>query len=447
MKDLTKGYPGKIIFLYTIPIILGNILQQIYNVTDSKIVSMFVDTDALAAVGNTSVVSNLVMGFVVGLTQGYSIMVARSFGAGDKIGIRKYVGGTIVLSLGMGVALMALTIVLIRPILVLLNTPTEIMEISVSYLRIILFGTVFIVVYNACANVLRAVGDSKRPLYFLILSIVINIGLDYLFVGPMHMGIDGAGYATIISQAVCALVCVIYMLIRTRDLFPQGKQEWLPEKTVYSKLLPLGFSMALMTSIVNIGTVILQWAINSLGTVYVTAHIAARRIFTILMCCIYSFGFSITTYVSQNMGASEYKRVRQGIRHALIIVTVISVLLCCVCHAFGDEMIVWLVSDPTATDIIEPAVSYIKIGIVFYYALGPLFIFRCALQGMGLKFVPILSSLLECATKIVFAFALVPFMGYFGIILTEPISWCLMTLALLVAYLVVLKKGIENVKI
>ncbi|MBQ0042069.1 MAG: MATE family efflux transporter [Lachnospiraceae bacterium] len=447
MKDLTKGFPAKIIFIYTIPIILGNILQQIYNFTDSKIVSMYVSTDALAAVGNTSVISGLVIGFIIGLTQGYTILVARSFGAKNMGDVRRYVGGTFVLSSVFGIVMMALSIIFTRQILTVLNTPEEIMDISVSYLIIILAGSPFVIVYNACSNVLRAVGDSRRPLYFLILSLVVNIGLDILFVGPLNMGTDGAAYATIAAQFVCAVCCLIYMIIKTKELFPKDKDEWIPGKKECSKLLPLGFSMAMMSSIVNIGTVILQWAINSLGTVYVTAHIAARRIFTILMCCIYSFGFSITNYVSQNMGAGEFGRVRKGILHGNLIVTGITVVLCAICHAWGDELVVWIVSDPNAIDIIQPATDYIKIGVVFYYALGPLFILRCALQGMGLKTVPIITSILECLTKVVFAFGLVPSMGYFGIILTEPISWCIMTAVLTAAYLVTARKGIENIRV
>ena len=443
MKDLTKGYPAKIILLYTLPLMLGNILQQLYNLTDSKIVSMFVGTDALAAVGNTGVVSMMVIGFINGLSQGYSIPVARCFGARDEMGMRRYVAGTIILSSLFTIVLTGVSLLIAEPCLRLLNTPDDIMAPSVSYLNIILAGMCFTSIYNVCANTLRAVGDSKHPLYLLIISIVLNIGFDYLFVGVFHWGIDGAAYATILAQAICAVTCIVLFVTKFKMLLPK-KGEWKLTKDEYDQLLPIGFSMGFMSTLVNIGTVVLQGAINGLGTVYVTAHAAARRIFCILMCFIYTYGFAMTTYVSQNMGAGKYDRVRQGVRHATVIVTITSTILVIVCFLFGDDLIRFVVStdDPR---IVEPAVMYNQVGIAFFYVLGPLFILRCALQGMGKKSIPVISSLLELVIKAGSAFILVPFLHYFGVALTEPISWIAMTTVLFISYVRVTKKGLQNI--
>lgn len=435
MKDLTKGYPAKVILMFAIPIICGNIFQQLYNIADSKIVSAFVSTNAFAAVGATSVVSNTIIGFINGLTQGFAIPVANSFGGRDYKRMKKYVAGTIVLTMSIAVILTTFAMLFIEDILRMLSTPEDIMGDAVTYIKIILAGIVFTALYNMCANVLRAVGDSKTPLYCLVTAVVVNIGLDLLFVKGFGWKIEGAAYATIIAQAMCGIMCAVFIIVKFRSIIPVGN-EWRPDKGQYSDLITTGLSMGLMSCIVNIGTVVLQSAINGLGTLIVTAHTAARRVFDILTVSLFSIGISMTTYVGQNMGAGKADRVKQGVRHAMMIVSAITTVLIILCFAFARPVFEWLTSS-TDEYIIGSAVMYSRISIVFFYVLGPLFVLRCSLQGMGRKVIPVCSSILEMLIKILSASFLVPVFAYRGVAFTEPLSWVLMTVLLATAYLMV----------
>lgn len=433
MKDLTRGYPAKVILMFAIPLMLGNIFQQLYNMADSKIVSTFVGTGALAAVGATSVVSNTLIGFINGLTQGFAILIANSFGAKDEKRMRQYVAGTMILTAGVTVFLTVFGLTFIEPVLRMLKTPEDILGNAAAYVKIIIAGIVFTAVYNMCANVLRAVGDSKTPLYCLIFAVVANIVLDLLFVAVFGWGIRGAAYATVIAQAMSGVLCAAYALVKFKNLIPGGN-EWELTGQQYRELTTTGLSMGLMGCIVNIGTIVLQSAINGLGTKIVAAHTAGRRVFDILMIIIFTIGFSMTTFVSQNVGAGKISRIKQGIRHALVIVTVETTVLIVICFLSGEAVVRWI-TNTNDHEIIDAAVMYIRVGVIFFYVLGPLFILRCSLQGMGRKIIPVCSSILEMVVKVLSANFLVPAFAYFGVALTEPISWIVMTTLLAIAYL------------
>lgn len=439
MKDLTKGYPAKVILRFAIPLMLGYIFQQLYNMADAKIVSTYVGTAAFAAVGATNVVSGTIIGFVGGMTQGFAIPIANSFGAKDYEKMRKYVAGTVTLTVSIALLLTMLGLLLIQQILMALRTPDDIMTDALAYVNIILTGIVFISLYNMCANILRAVGDSKTPVYCLLISVVVNIGLDLLFVKGFSWGIRGAATATVIAQALSGGLCLLYILFRFRELIPT-KKAWKPVWVQYENLITTGLSMGLMSCIVNIGTIVLQSAINSLGTSIITAHTAARRVFDILTVSLYTVGLAMTTFTSQNMGAKKPERVRQGVRHAILIVSAITTILIVICYSFGKPLLMWVTSseDPV---IIGPAVTYSRISILFFYVLGPLFILRCTLQGMGRKMIPVCSSILEMFIKVMSATFLVPAFAYMGVIFTEPISWIVMTILLATAFLL---KGPEQ---
>ncbi len=434
MKDLTKGYPAKVIMMFAIPLMFGYIFQQFYNMADSKIVSTYVGTDALAAVGATAVVFNTMIFFVNGLTQGFSILIANSFGAKDMSGLRKYVAGTIVYTVGATILMTAAGLVFIEPLLELLQTPPEIMEDALIYVRIIIAGMATSALYNMCANMLRAVGDSKNPLYCLMIGVVANIVLDLLLVKGLGMGIAGAAYATVIAQALTGLLCLTIILVKFRKILPQ-KGDWKFECERYKNLFTTGISMALMGCIVNVGTIVLQSAINELGTDIVAAHTASRRVFDVMTVMLYTVGIAMTTYSSQNMGAGKPIRVRQGVRHANLIVTGITTGLIVFCYLLGEPLLEWI----TATDnraIIDASVMYLKVSVWLFYVLGPLFVMRCTLQGMGRKIIPLVSSFMEMLIKMLSAGFLVPWLAYLGVALTEPISWIVMIIPLIVAYLV-----------
>ena len=434
MKDLTNGYPAKVIMMFAIPLMLGNIFQQLYNLADSKIVSAYVGTEAFAAVGATSVVAIVMIGFLNGLTQGFAVPIANSFGAKDYKRMKKNVAGTICLTIVFSLVFTVVSLLFIKDILVLLNTPDDIMDDAVNYVKIILIGISFTALYNMCANVLRAVGDSRTPLYCLMISVCLNVGLDLLFVKVFGWGIQGAATATVLAQALSGLFCLGYILTSFREILPE-KESWRIDGALYLELITSGLSMALMSCVVHIGTVVLQSAINSLGTAIVTAHTAARRIFDVLVVILNSVGVAMTTYVSQNMGAGKYDRVRQGIRQAFLIVSGMTTVLIILCYLEAEPVLQWIVSG-NEPEIIEAAVMYCKISLAFFYVLGPLFILRCSLQGMGRKIIPICSSVLEMVIKVLSANFLVPAFAYVGVAYTEPISWCAMTLLLAVAYLV-----------
>ncbi len=433
MKEMTKGSPLRIIIAFTIPLILGNLLQQLYNIVDSKIVSEYVGPDAFAAVGLTAVISNTLNGFINGCTQGFAIPVALHFGAQSPKMMRKNIAGSLKLVVLAVAMLMSLGLLFIEPILHLLNTPEDIYQDALSYIRIILLGMPFIGMYNECANVLRAVGDSRTPLLFLMLSVFLNTCFDLLMVKVLGLGICGAAIATILSQFLCAAACLLFIFLRYKELLPE-KEDWKSDRKVYGKLITSGLSMGLMGCIVNIGTLILQSGLNDLGTATITAHTSARRFIDMLMILIYTYGFTMTTYSSQNLGAGEFKRIRTGIRTSICIVSVISTILIGVCFLLARPVVQWIAStdDPV---IVQMSVDYCRFNVLFFYALGPLFIFRCSLQGLGHRFIPLLASVLELCIKILSVVYLVPRFAYWGVIVAEPFSWIVMTTLLACGYL------------
>lgn len=438
MKDLTKGSPAKVIILFALPLMIGNVAQNLYNITDSKIVSLYVGGGALAAVGATGVISNLLIGFLNGLTQGFAIVTARHFGADNKEKLRRSMAGTFLLVAIFTVIFTVIGSIFARPVLALLNTPAEIMEDAVTYITIIIRGMVFTAIFNMCANSLRAVGDSKRPLYCIFLSIIVNIILDIVFAKYLNMGIKGVAYATVIAQAMCAFACMLILFIKAKNIIPK-KEELFITLEEYHELLTFGTSMGLMGCIVNLGTIILQSGINGLGTTLVTAHVSARRFLDILMVMVYTIGFAMTTYVSQNYGAGKIDRIKTGVRQAIIIDSIITTVLIIFCFIFGRNIVGWIASSDNL-EILQNGEMYLRIGVVFFYALGPLFIFRCSLQGMGSRFVPLLTSTMELCIKILSVAFLVPWLGYLGIALTEPISWVAMMIVLAIGYGITIKK-------
>lgn len=438
MRELTKGSPAKVIMTFALPIIFGNLLQQLYNLADGKIVSTYVGTQAFAAVGATAVITNLIIGFVNGVTQGFGIPVSRCFGAGDYKNMRRYVAGSFVMTVVMTLLLTFGALLGIEGILHLLETPADIMEQSLEYIRIIIMGTVFISLYNYSANILRAVGESRIPLLCLVVAVILNIFLDLLFVQTFSMGLRGAAHATNIAQCIAGVMCMAYLLVRFRELVPKG-QEWHVQGRKYKEMTVFGFSLGMMSCFVSIGTVIFQTAVNRLGTKIVTAHIAARRIEELTNVPMLCTGMAMTTYASQNLGAGEYGRIRKGISQAFVIILVQAIILTAFCWIFGYPLIRWITSSKD-TYILDTAYRYLTRNTAFFFVLGPLFVLRCSLQGLEHKVIPLASSILELVLKIVSTIWIVPVLGYEGVIFTEPVIWIFMTLMLIAGYVRALKE-------
>ena len=394
MKDLTVGKPMKVIWLFAVPMILGQIAQQLYSFTDSAIVGNYVSPQALAAVGATSVISNMMIGFLNSGTMGLAIPIAKYYGAKDYKKMRQCIGASAILTLVTSIVLTILGLVFIRPILVLLKTPDNIIDMANDYVVIIIAGIIFCSLYNLCANILRAVGDSKTPLIFLGISVVLNVVLDLLFIRAFDMGVKGAAIATDISQALAGILAFAYICLKAKHLIPK-KDEYAVTKEDRSDL---------------------------------------RKIFDILMFMLYIVGNAVTTFVSQNMGAGKYDRVHQGVRDAIIINTIITTVMI-VCGWLFSPALIRLVAGTSDPAIIEPAVRYVRIGVTCFYVLGPLFVLRCAMQGMGRKIVPVMSSSMEFVGKVLAVMILTPRLGYMGVTITEPIIWFCCTLMLSIMYL------------
>mgnify|MGYP003180191735 CR=1 FL=1 len=422
MRELTKGSPAKVIMTFALPIIFGNLLQQLYNLADGKIVSTYVGTQAFAAVGATAVIANLIIGFVNGVTQGFGIPISRCFGAGDYKNMRRYVAGSFIMTVAMTLILTVGALLGIEGLLHILDTPADIMEEALQYIRIIIMGTAFISLYNYSANILRAIGESRIPLLCLAVAVILNIFLDILFVHTFSMGLRGAAHATNIAQCIAGVLCMAYLLFRFRELVPKG-QEWQMQRRKYQEMTIFGISLGMMSCFVSIGTVIFQTAVNRLGTKIVTAHIAARRIEELTNVPMLCTGMAMTTYASQNLGAGEYDRIKKGIHQAFVIVLVQGVIFTTFCWIFGHPLIRWITRNTS-----------------FYFVLGPLFVLRCSLQGLEHKVIPVASSILELVLKIVSTIWIVPVLGYTGVIYTEPIIWIFMTLMLIGGYVRALKQ-------
>lgn len=428
MKDLTKGSPIKLIFMFALPVLLGNIFQQFYNLADTMMVGKILGIEALAAMGATGSISGLVLGMSMGVTVGFSILVAQYYGAKDMENMKKAVAGTIYLSILSGIVITIVALLLNRPILELLGTPDNIINSSYKYLTIIFAGVMISILYNTGASLLRALGDSKTSLYFLIIGTVINIGLDYVFIANLKMDVSGAAYATLISQAISVVLCVIYIYKRYPILMITRKDFHFPKGMLMNQLM-MGISMGLMNSIVSIGSVILQSAVNGLGSVVIAGHTAARKISEMFMQPLVSIGIAATTFASQNLGAGHIDRIKEGIRKSVLLSFSWATFTVILSYT-GIRYLILIMLDASETEAISIAVTYMRINSLFYFALAVLFIYRNVLQGIGKKTVPIISSIIEMLVKVGTTFALVPSLGYFGIAICEPIAWVLMTIFL-----------------
>ncbi|GKX66663.1 MATE family efflux transporter [Inconstantimicrobium mannanitabidum] len=438
MKDLTKGSPIKLIIAFAIPILIGNIFQQLYNLIDTVIVGQTLSVKALAAVGATAPIVSLIIGFAIGMTNGFAVIVARYFGAKDYEKMRQAVAGTIVLGLATSAVLTVSSLLGIKSLLNLLDTPKDIMDNALLFIRIILLGMTFSMLYNMLAGILRALGDTKNPLYFLIISTVVNIILDFLFICTFRMGIEGAAYATVLSQLLSTVLCFRYIL-KNYPILRLKRRHFKFKRSLIVELFSTGISMGLMLSVVASGTVILQSSINGFGTATIAAHTAARKISEMFMLPFGTLSVTAATFSSQNYGAKKPDRIKKGLKQTILV----SWIWATVCIIISYTFMPIIISGITGTsqiEIIQTATKYLRIDTPFYYVLGILLILRSTLQGIGQKVIPIIASFFELGGKIVAVSYLAPTMGYFGICITEPIIWVVCTAFLLISCIGISKK-------
>lgn len=432
MKELTSGKPLKLLISFSIPLLFGNIFQLFYNLADTRIVGQTLGEDALAALGATAAINSVVIGFLNGLTNGFALITARFFGAKEMDRLKKSVAATIVLGIGTGIILTILSLIFLDPLLRWLNTPEEIFSQAKTFISIILGGMIITMCYNICAATLRAVGDTVSPLIFLIISTIVNVGLDFLFILGFDMGVEGAAYATLISQLLSVALCVIYIFKKHRFLLPNAESFKFTKKLA-GDMYATGVSMGLMISLVGIGTVIMQGAINAFGTTTIVSHTASRKISEIFMLPISVFGAAAATFSSQNYGAGELKRVRQGVISSTALSWIWSLFVIIMCYLF-TPFFVHLVTGIREPQIVELSRRYMEINTPWYFILGIVIVFRNALQGVGNKIIPIASSVIELIGKLLVAKALAPRLGYFGIMISEPLVWIFMAIILAVGF-------------
>lgn len=438
VRDMTTGNPVKLILSFSIPLLIGNVFQQFYNMADAIIVGRFVGVQALAAVGATGSLMFLVIGFIFGLTNGFCVLVAQRFGAKDEKEMRHMVGMSLYLSVGVTLLLTVLMLSTTRPILELMNTPADIIAEADAYISVIYAGMIATMFYNLLAGILRALGDSKTPLYFLVIASLLNVGLDLLFVITFQSGSVGAAYATVISQGVSALLCFIYIVKKFPILrFQKGEMKFRLDSA--GKLISVGLPMALQFAITASGVMVLQSAINSFGSTVVGAYTAASKVEQLTTQPLVTFGTTMATYVSQNLGAGKMERIREGVKKGVILTLIASILGTLLVLFFGKGLVSMFITKDQV-QAIDSAISYLNIVSFFYIPLSLIFIFRNTLQALGDGLIPMLAGVAEMLVRTFFAFFVATKIGFLGICIANPASWFSAAIPLLITYLIRMDK-------
>lgn len=420
-KDMTTGSPVKLILFFSIPLLIGNIFQQFYSMVDTIIVGKFLGVKALAAVGSTSSMSFLILGFILGLCSGFSVLISQRFGANDNEGLKEAVASSIILSIAMAIIITIISIFTSKPLLRLMNTPKDIINNSYSYIVIIYAGTFAAFFYNMISSILRSIGDSKTPLYFLIVSSILNIVLDLVFIINFKIGVAGAAYATVISQGVAGLLCLIYTA-KKYPILKLEKKHFITGTKHFVTHLKIGLPMALQFSITAIGVIILQSAINSFGSNVVAAHTAASKVEQLVMQPSITFGVTMATYCAQNLGAGNIERIKEGVKKCTMINIIIGLISGFILILFGEFFIKMFISN-SDNSVIDTAKLYLTTVSIFFIPLSLIFIYRNALQGMGYTFIPMMAGFYELLARTVVAFTLPTFIGYLGICIASPVAW------------------------
>ncbi|SMG07647.1 MATE family efflux transporter [Paenibacillus aquistagni] len=443
LKNMTEGNPAKLIFMFTIPLLIGNLFQQLYSMADTLIVGRTIGVGALAAVGATGSITFLIIGFAQGLTVGFSIVTAQRFGAGDERGVRQSVAVSALLSLIITIILTTLSVLYARSILEWMQTPPEIIDQAYQYINIIYWGIAASVLFNLLSNIIRALGDSRTPLLFLIIACVLNIILDLLFILGFSMGVEGAAWATVISQLVSGILCLCYM-IKKLPIVRLTRAEWKADKQAWIEHMRLGLPMGFQSSIIAIGAIILQAALNSLGAMSVAAYTASQKIDMVATMPMASFGMTMATYAAQNYGARKFERIRQGVKQCCIMSVSFSVVVGLIIILAGHKLVEIFVG-PGHPEVIELAQTYLVINSVMYFVLAFLFIFRFTLQGLGQSFVPTFAGVMELVMRIFAAIILADYLGFAGVCLANPLAWLGACIPLTIAYVMSVKKLVYRI--
>lgn len=433
IRDMSTGNPLTLILAFSLPLLIGNIFQQIYSMVDTMVVGHTLGDQGIAAIGATTTLYQLIVNFAWALNNGYAIVVTQRFGAHDLKSMRQAIAGMMILDATVTFLLTILSLVFLRPLLVFMNTPEAIFADTFNYISIIYAGMLATVGYNMLAGILRAMGNSRVPLYFLMISSVLNIILDILFVCCTPLGVAGAAIATVIAQAISALLCFLYMIRRYKEYLPSRSDFHVPSQLMRT-LLITGFSMAMMVSVIDAGSVIYQRSNNILGEAFIAAHAAGRRIVSVFMQPLGSIATACSTFVGQNWGAGKKDRIRGAIRQVCWLEIALSCATFSLLYVFGS-FIIRLITGTEDPTVIKNAILSLRIHTAFFPALGLVFCLRTSMQSMGENRIPIFASCIELSMKVLSAAWMIPKFGFLGTCCTEPVTWAIMAVFLVASYL------------
>lgn len=421
VKDMTNGSPSKHILGFAVPMLFGMLFQQFYNLVDTIIVGKTLGVEALAGVGATGSINFMIIGFCMGVCNGFVIPVAQCFGAKKPADLRKYVFNGYICSIVFAIVLTLASVIFCRRILIVMNTPEDIIDHAYNYIVVIFIGIPTVFLYNMVSGVIRSLGDSKTPVVFLVLSSIINVVLDFFLILVCKMGVAGAGWATVTSQLISGLTCLIYMY-KKYDILKGDKSERVLDRRFITNLCMNGVPMGLQYSITAIGSTILQAAVNTLGSTYVAAMTAGSKMFNFTCCPFDALGSTMATYAGQNVGAAKIKRLGQGVRSAMIIGSVYSVLSLIALY-FTTDYIALLFVNASETTIIALTRQFILASACFYIPLTGVNVVRFCIQGMGFSVFAISAGILEMIGRAFAAIILIPSIGFMGACLASPIAW------------------------
>ena len=421
VKDMTNSSPSKHILGFAVPMLFGMLFQQFYNLVDTIIVGKTLGVEALAGVGATGSINFMIIGFCMGVCNGFVIPVAQCFGAKKPADLRKYVFNGYICSIVFAIVLTLASVIFCRRILIIMNTPTDIIDHAYNYIVVIFIGIPTVFLYNMVSGVIRSLGDSKTPVVFLVLSSIINVVLDFFLILVCKMGVAGAGWATVTSQLISGLTCLIYMY-KKYDILKGDKSERVLDRRFITNLCMNGVPMGLQYSITAIGSTILQAAVNTLGSTYVAAMTAGSKMFNFTCCPFDALGSTMATYAGQNVGAAKIKRLGQGVRSAMIIGSVYSVLSLIALY-FTTDYIALLFVNASETTIIALTRQFILASACFYIPLTGVNVVRFCIQGMGFSVFAISAGILEMIGRAFAAIILIPNIGFMGACLASPIAW------------------------
>ena len=440
VQTFTSGTPYKLILLFALPMIAGNMFQQAYVMCDTLIVGRFLGVHALAAVGAADWFNWMILGSVIGFTQGFSIKIAQQFGAEDFSGLRKTIGASIRLSILLAILGTAAAQLLIRPVLTWMNTPKQIIGQADLYLRILFAGIPVVVAYNTASSILRSLGNSRLPLIAMVLASILNIVLDIILILVFHMGVAGAALATVIAQLVSFLFCL--NALRHVTFLNLEKEDMASHAQRNKELIRLGIPMALQNLVISIGGLILQGVVNGFGVLFIAGYTATNKIFGLLDAAGIAYGNAVATYAGQNLGAGKLDRIRTGVLHSAIMGIITAVAVTVIMIVFGRAILSLFISGtPEETEeTLRIALRYLYFMALLLPSLYLLYNYRSALQGLGETMIPMISGLLELATRMTVVFVLCKIIGSDGIFWAEIMAWVSAAILLFIAYRIKIRK-------